>query len=146
MEQRHGSFSDSAGPDSGDFDVHDPLLAVLEYLAGHHQKPFSRAAVLQGLPLTNGLLTLDLFARGAERLGFEAKIVNRRPSEVSGLVCPFVVLLKTGDAAVVLEKHHRSRKVPVIVPGSALRVRRKVGRRIVTILACPANELRSRHA
>ena len=119
MEQRHGSFSDSAGREPGAVDVHDPLLAALEYLAGHHQKPFSKAAVLQGLPLTNGLLTLDLFARGAERLGFEAKIVSRRPSEVSGLVCPFIVLLKSGDAAIVLEKHYRSRKVPVIVPGAS---------------------------
>ena len=119
MEQRHGSFSGSLGPEPGVFDLHDPLLAALEYLAGHHQKPFSKAAVLQGLPLNNGLLTLDLFPRGAERLGFEAKIVNRRPSEVSGLVCPFIVLLKSGDAAVVLEKHHRSRKVPVIVPGAS---------------------------
>lgn len=97
--------------------MHDPLLAALEFLAAHHGKPFSRAAVLQGLPLTNGLLTLDLFARGAERLGFEAKVVNRRPSEVSGLVCPYIVLLKSGDAAVVIEKRHRAWTVPVIVPG-----------------------------
>jgi ATP-binding cassette subfamily C protein LapB len=121
VEQRHRFFGGSTGseptPDPGAFDVHDPLLAALEYLAGHHGKPFSKAAVLQGLPLRGGLLTLDLFARGAERLGFEAKIVNRRPSEVSGLVCPFIVLLKSGDAAVVIEKRHRARTVPVIVPG-----------------------------
>jgi ATP-binding cassette subfamily C protein LapB len=121
VEQRHRFFGGSTGseptPDPGAFDVHDPLLAALEYLAGHHGKPFSKAAVLQGLPLQGGLLTLDLFARGAERLGFEAKIVNRRPSEVSGLVCPFIVLLKSGDAAVVIEKRHRARTVPVIVPG-----------------------------
>ncbi|MDQ2705689.1 MAG: ABC transporter transmembrane domain-containing protein, partial [Pseudomonadota bacterium] len=121
MEQRHRSFKESAGqkpvlePDA--FDVHDPLLAALEYLAGHHGKPFSKAAVLQGLPLEGGLLTLDLFARGAERLGLEARIVNRRPSEVSGLVCPFIVLLKSGDAAIVTEKRHRARTAPVIVPG-----------------------------
>jgi ATP-binding cassette subfamily C protein LapB len=125
VEQRHKSFSARARPGSvsgtaiepDTFDVHDPLLAALEYLAGHHGKPFSKAAVLQGLPLADGLLTLDLFARGAERLGFEAKIVNRRPSEVSGLVCPYIVPLKSGDAAVVIEKRHRARSVPVIVPG-----------------------------
>ncbi|MEP9390254.1 type I secretion system permease/ATPase [Mesorhizobium sp. KR9-304] len=121
MEQRHRFFGGSAdpepGPGPGAFDVHDPLLAALEYLAGHHDRPFSAAAVLQGLPLQGGLLTLDLFARGAERLGFEAKIVDRRPSEVSGLVCPFIVPLKSGDVAIVLEKRHRSRRASVIVPG-----------------------------
>lgn len=118
MEQRHRLFDDGAGAKAGAVDVHDPLLAALEYLASHHQRPFSKAAVLQGLPLQGGVLTLDMFARGAERLGFEAKIVNRRPSEVSGLVCPFIVLLKSGDAAIVLEKRSRWRKIPVVVPGS----------------------------
>jgi ATP-binding cassette subfamily C protein LapB len=121
VDQRHRPFAESAGPEPitepGAFDVHDPLLAALEYLAGHHDRPFSAAAVLQGLPLQGGLLTLDLFARGAERLGFEAKIVERRPSEVSGLVCPFIVPLKSGDVAIVLEKRHRSRKASVVVPG-----------------------------
>ena len=121
MDQRHRPFSERAGSEPviepGAFDVHDPLLAALEYLAGHHGRPFSAAAVLQGLPLQGGLLTLDLFARGAERLGFEARIVDRRPSEVSGLVCPFIVPLKSGDVAIVLEKRHRSRKVSVVVPG-----------------------------
>ena len=85
MEQRHKLF-DAAKADP--LETHDPLLAALEYIAGHHGRPFSAAAVLRGLPLRDGRLTLDLFARGAERLGFEAKIVNRRPSKVSGLVCP----------------------------------------------------------
>ena len=117
MEQRHRLFDDPAGVVTGSTDTHDPLLAALEYLAGHHNRPFSKAAVLQGLPLRDGQLTLDLFARGAERLGFEAKIVQRRPSEVSGLVCPFIILLKSGDVGILLEKRQRSRKVSVVVPG-----------------------------
>ena len=69
MDQRHRPFSERAGSEPviepGAFDVHDPLLAALEYLAGHHGRPFSAAAVRQGLPLQGGLLTLDLCARGA---------------------------------------------------------------------------------
>lgn len=98
--------------------MHDPLIAALEYLAAIHARPFSRDAVLQGLPLPDGRLTPEFFPRGAERLGFEAQIVRRRPSEVSGLVCPFVVPLKGGDAAIVLEKRPRARKALVVVPGA----------------------------
>ena len=83
----------------------------------HHRQPFSKAAVLQGLPLRDGLLSLDLFARAADRLGFDAKIVERQPSQVSGLVCPFVILLKSGDVGILLERRQGVRKVPVIVPG-----------------------------
>jgi len=119
VEQRHGSFVESTGPETGAFAVHDPLLDALEYLAASHGRPFSKAAVLHGLPLAGGRLTLDLFARAAERLGFETSLVNKRPSEVSGLVCPFVVLLKNGDTAIVLEKRHRARKALVVVPGAA---------------------------
>jgi ATP-binding cassette subfamily C protein LapB len=116
VDQRHRLFDD---PDSVEAaaEIHDPLLAALEYLARHHNRPFSKAAVLQGLPLRDGRLTLDLFARGAERLGFEAKIVERRPSQVSGLVCPFIFLLQSGDVGILLEKRQGSRKVSVVIPG-----------------------------
>lgn len=117
MEQPRRFLEDPAGVEASSRQVHDPLLAALEYLAGHHGRPFSKAAVLQGLPLRNGILTLDLFARGAGHLGFEAKIVERKPSEVSGLVCPFIILLKSGDVALVLEKRQGARKVSVITPG-----------------------------
>lgn len=117
MEQRHRSFREAAALDAGAAGAHDPLLSALEYLAAHHGKPFSADAVLQGLPLPDGRLTPEFFQRGAERLGFEARIVERRPSEVSGLVCPFVVLLRDGEAAIVLEKQPRARKALVVVPG-----------------------------
>jgi ATP-binding cassette subfamily C protein LapB len=118
VEQRHRSFREAAGPDADVPGVHDPLLAALEYLAALHARPFSRAAVLRGLPLPEGRLTPEFFPRGAERLGFEARFVSRRPSQVSGLVCPFIVPLKGGDAAIVLEKRPRARKALVVVPGA----------------------------
>jgi ATP-binding cassette subfamily C protein LapB len=100
-----------------DIQPHDPLLAALEYLAQHHGRPFSKAAVLQGLPLRAGRLTLDMFARGAERLGFEAKPVQQKPSSVSGLVCPFIFLLRSGEVGIVTERRQKARRVSVIFPG-----------------------------
>jgi ATP-binding cassette subfamily C protein LapB len=112
-------LGESSGIEPEAFAVHDPLLAALEFLAAHHDKSFSRAAVIQGLPLEGGLLPISLFSRAAERLGFDAKIVDRRPSEVSGLVCPFVVPLKSGDVAIVVEKRHRARSAKVVIPGAS---------------------------
>jgi ATP-binding cassette subfamily C protein LapB len=119
VEQRHASFSESAVRDDGAATPDDPLLDALQLLAAHHAKPFSRTAVLQGLPLAGGRLTLDLFGRAAGRLGFETRIVGRRPSEVPGLVCPFIVPFRGGEVAIVLEKH--GRKASVAGPGSGTR-------------------------
>jgi len=116
VEQRRRFLEDPA-VEASSTETHDPLLAALEFLAGRHGRPFSKAAVLQGLPLRGGVLTLDLFARAADRLGFEAKIVERQPSQVSGLVCPFIVLLKSGDVGILLERRQGARKVPFVVPG-----------------------------
>ena len=79
--------------------------------------PSRKPRFCRGFRFATDGCTLDLFARGAERLGFEAKIVERRPSQVSGLVCPFIFLLKSGDVGILLEKRQGSRKVSVIVPG-----------------------------
>ncbi len=117
MEQRRRFLEDPDGVEANATEIHDPLLAALEFLAGRHNRPFSKAAVLRGLPLRDGILTLDLFARAADRLGLDAKIVERPPSQVSGLVCPFIVLLKSGDVGILLERRQGARKVPFIVPG-----------------------------
>ena len=119
MDQQVAPIEQADGVLDAPVEQHDPLLAALEYLAKHHGRSFSAAAVLSGLPLRGGKLTLDLFARAAERLGFEARVVKRKPSLVSGLVCPFVFLLKSGDAGILLERRQRARKVPVVIPGQS---------------------------
>ncbi len=83
----------------------DPLLACLAYLAGTYGLPFSQAAILNHLPRgDNGLLTPQLFPRAAERLGLKARTVTRRPSDVPGLLVPFIVLFANGDAGVVTQR------------------------------------------
>ena len=86
-------------------EVSDPLMACLRHLAGLYGLPFSAAAVINHLPVgADGLLTPSLFARAAERLGLKAQLVERRPSEVPGLLVPFIALFPHGEAAVVMEK------------------------------------------
>ena len=95
----------------------DPLLSALEYVCGYFRRPFSATAAIHGLPLPDGRLTVGMFARSAAQLGLEARPVRRRPSTVPGLVCPFLVLFKSGDVGIVTEKTGRGRKLRVVLPG-----------------------------
>ncbi len=94
----------------------DPLLACLAFVARALGKPFSRAGVLSALPLRNDRLTVDLLPRAAARLGLNARLVQRRLRSVPGLVVPYIVLFESGDAAVVVRKQRRGRKLTVVFP------------------------------
>lgn len=95
----------------------DSLLGALEILARHHRKPFSANAVLQGLPLEDGRLDLSMFPEAASRLGLIARTVERKPSQVPGLVCPYVVPLKDGGAAVVTSRDAGGKSLFIETPG-----------------------------
>lgn len=94
----------------------DPLLACLEYIAREAGKPVSRRAVLNGLPLRNGRLTVDLVPRAAARLGLKVQLVERSIARVPSLVVPFIVLFNNGDACVVVRKQSRARRARVVYP------------------------------
>ena len=47
----------------------DPLAASLTYLAGYHGRAVSREALLGGLPILNGRLSVALYDRAARRAG-----------------------------------------------------------------------------
>lgn len=98
----------------GDHD--DPLLAALEYLCGHFGKPFSTAAALSGLPLTDGRLTPGLVSRSADRLGLKVRLLKRKVSRVPALVAPFIVLLDDGMACVVVRKYAKGKKLKAVFP------------------------------
>ena len=97
-------------------DNDDPLLASLEYLCGHFGKPYSAAAALSGLPLSDGKLSVGLTSRAAERLGLKVRLLKRKVSRVPALVAPFVVLLEDGMACVVVKKYAKGRKLKAIFP------------------------------
>ena len=99
--------------------MHDPYLDALEFLAAHHDLPFSRADIVNSLPLEDGRLNATLFCRAAERIGLNAKVVARTPSEVSALACPYVVPLASGEIAVATQKLPR-RKTRVVMPGTPI--------------------------
>ena len=61
----------------------DPLTDALLYLAAHHGRALSREALLSGLPIMDGQLTVALFERAARRAGLEAEPVKREVEDLS---------------------------------------------------------------
>ena len=89
---------------SGLVDYEDPLLSCLALMTNLLQHPMSRQALKAGLPNADTRFTPDLCLRAAERAGFNARIV-RRPdvNAISSLVLPCIVLLRDGNAAVLIK-------------------------------------------
>ncbi|PKO34798.1 MAG: type I secretion system permease/ATPase [Betaproteobacteria bacterium HGW-Betaproteobacteria-7] len=81
---------------------HDPLLDCLVELTRIHGRPSTRAALVAGLPLENGVLTPSLFARAASRSGLSAKLVRRALERIDEVLLPAVLLLKNEEACVLL--------------------------------------------
>jgi ABC-type bacteriocin/lantibiotic exporter with double-glycine peptidase domain len=113
-ESRRGFLQDGGDALGPSADGDDPLLACLEFIARQYGKPVSRAAAVAGLPLRRGRLTVDLAPRAASRLGLNVRLVERDVAQVPGLVIPFIVLFRNGDACVVVGKQRR--RVRVVFP------------------------------
>src|SRR5215212_5294202 len=79
----------------------DPLLKCLVLLTHFYNKPFAEETLCAGLPLVDGKLTPDLFTRAAKRASLAAKVVDRSLAEISPLVLPAVLILKTQGACIL---------------------------------------------
>lgn len=88
-------------PDSA---VDDPLLGCLVALTHLLERPTSAQALTAGLPLVNGLLTPELFARAAERAGLSARLLRRPLEGIDDVVLPCVLLLRDRRAAVLVRR------------------------------------------
>src|SRR5260370_42399845 len=80
----------------------DPLSASLTYLAAYHGRAVSREALLGGLPILDGRLSVALYDRAARRAGLETEAVKRQIVDIPPLVLPAVLITKNGTALVLL--------------------------------------------
>jgi ATP-binding cassette, subfamily C, bacterial LapB len=80
----------------------DPLLACLMALTRRRGHPTSASALVAGLPLRNGQLTPELFARAAARAGLAARSLRRKLDAIDPLALPCVLLLEERRACVLL--------------------------------------------
>ncbi|MDM8558659.1 type I secretion system permease/ATPase [Candidatus Parabeggiatoa sp. HSG14] len=112
------TFSTNAWQDNtATFD--DPLLQCLVILTKLLNKPFSADALKAGLPLVNNRFTPELFIRAAKRAQLSARLVKHSLPQLTELVLPAVLLLKDGQACILLKYLDKQKKnVQIILPSS----------------------------
>jgi ATP-binding cassette, subfamily C, bacterial LapB len=88
-----------------DFAAHgsDLLLGAVLWLCRHHGIDRTPHSLLSGLGIDQ-LLTPPLAVRVLHEAGFNACVVDREPRQILALLLPAILLLKNGDACVLLER------------------------------------------
>src|SRR5204863_909949 len=94
----------------------DPLAASLTYLAGYHGRAVSREALLGGLPIIDGRLSVALYDRAARRAGLESEAIKRDIADIPALVLPAVLIMKNGTALILLGVDHSNQSAKVQDP------------------------------
>jgi ATP-binding cassette subfamily C protein LapB len=94
----------------------DPLSASLTYLAAYHGRAVSREALLGGLPILDGRLSVALYDRAARRAGLETEAVKRDVAEIPALVLPAVLVMNSGTALILLGIDPANKTVKVLDP------------------------------
>lgn len=105
--------------------IKDPLLACLVTFTKLHNKPYSAEALTVGLPVEDGIDSVELFSmegskslfsRAAKRAGFASTLVKKSLAEISPLVLPCILILK-GRQACILESFNKDKtKAKIIYP------------------------------
>jgi ATP-binding cassette subfamily C protein LapB len=103
---------------AGSPDGPDPLTDALLFLAVFHGRALSREALLTGLPITDGKLSVHLFERAANRAGLEVEAVKRGISDIPALVLPAVLVLRDGTTRILVEHHRDARQAKVVDPSA----------------------------
>lgn len=93
----------------------DPLLQSLVYISRFYGQANSPDALIADLPLADGLLTPFLLPRAAEKAGLQAKENNVALEDVAPLLFPVIILLKGGDASVVLSVDTEKNEAEVVL-------------------------------
>jgi ATP-binding cassette, subfamily C, bacterial LapB len=98
--------------------ITDPLADCLLYLAAHHGRAMSRDALLAGLPITDGKLSIRIFERAALRAGLEAELVKRPLADIPALVLPAVLVMRDGSTRILLAIDQREHTLKTVDPSS----------------------------
>ena len=99
----------------------DPLSDALIYLAAHHGRALSRDALVAGLPILDGRLSVSLFDRAARRAGLEVEPVRRSLADIPALVLPAVLIMRDGSTRILMETAADGRHAKVIDPSAGPR-------------------------
>lgn len=102
-----------------DIDFQPPLVICLSIISRLMGKPVSSATLKAGIPQQEGVITAASIVRAAERIGIMARTVHRPAlRDISRLVLPCILLLRGGNACVLLETNDD--KATVMMPGRGM--------------------------
>jgi ATP-binding cassette, subfamily C, bacterial LapB len=82
---------------------HDALLHSMVYLTRHHGNERSANSLLDGMPV-DGLLNPDQAVRVMRAAGYNAGLMQRDIGHIHALLLPAILLLKNGDACVLVKR------------------------------------------
>jgi ATP-binding cassette subfamily C protein LapB len=98
----------------------DALAHAIAWLTRHHGRERSPESLLSTLPV-QGRLAPDQAIRALTEAGFSAGLVQRPVAEISELLLPAVLLLKEGDACIVVARHAdrpgEASRYDIVMPG-----------------------------
>lgn len=97
-------------------ELYSPLLDCLVIYTKLNRKPFSKAALIAGLPIAKDEITPDIFARAAERANLTASFKERRIEEISNLVLPCILTLKNHQACILEDVDLGAQTARIILP------------------------------
>ncbi len=106
-------------PADGALHSGDALVQAVVWLCKHHGRERSAESLLAGTPL-DGNLGPDQAVRVMREAGFNAGLIQRKISDIHALLLPAVLLLKNGDAAIVVARHPAKKgadSYDVVMPG-----------------------------
>ena len=84
-------------------ELKSPILDCLVIYTKLNRKPYSKDALISGLPIKDAKITPEIFQRAAERANLNANFKERALQDISNLVLPCILVLKDRKAC-ILEK------------------------------------------
>ncbi len=95
----------------------DALAHAISWLTRHHGKERTPESLLAGMPLA-GRLAPDQALAALREAGYSAGLVQRPLAALHALLLPAVLLLKEGDACIVVARHAADpRRYDIVMPG-----------------------------
>jgi ATP-binding cassette, subfamily C, bacterial LapB len=94
----------------------DALAHACAWLTRHHGRERTPESLLAGLPI-EGRLGPDQALRALREAGYSAGLVQRTIPELHQLLLPAVLLLREGDACIVVARHGDGGTYDIVMPG-----------------------------
>ncbi len=97
-------------------ELYSPLLDCLVMYTKLNRQPFSKEALIAGLPIENNGVSPEIFIRAAERANLIATFKERSLQNISNLVLPCILVLKNNQACILEHIDLNTGKARIILP------------------------------